>query len=38
VLSFLERRPAAFPMRVSTDLPDLFPHYVERRFPGAGAD
>ncbi|PTL58387.1 crotonase/enoyl-CoA hydratase family protein [Paraconexibacter algicola] len=29
VTAFLEKRPAAFPDRVSTDLPDVFPGWVE---------
>lgn len=32
VVSFLEKRPAKFPLKVSTDLPDIFPGYVERTF------
>src|ERR1700712_343611 len=32
VVSFLEKRPAVFPLKVSTDLPDIFPGYVERSF------
>ncbi|MCU1501099.1 MAG: putative enoyl-CoA hydratase [Ilumatobacteraceae bacterium] len=32
VVSFLEKRPAVFPLKVSTDLPDIFPGYVERAF------
>lgn len=34
VQSFLEKRPARFPMRVSRDLPDFFPWWEERRFRG----
>lgn len=34
VNAFLEKRSPNFPMKVSKDLPDLFPHYQERRFPG----
>jgi enoyl-CoA hydratase/carnithine racemase len=32
VVSFLEKRPAVFPLKVSTDLPDIFPDYQERAF------
>jgi enoyl-CoA hydratase/carnithine racemase len=32
VLSFLEKRPAAFPMTVSGGMPDVFPWWEERRF------
>jgi enoyl-CoA hydratase/carnithine racemase len=32
VQSFLEKRPARFPMKVSTDLPDGFPWWKERPF------
>ena len=32
VQSFLEKRPPRFPMRVSSDLPDFFPWWEERRF------
>lgn len=32
VQSFLEKRAPRFPMRVSTDLPDFFPWWEERRF------
>ncbi|MEO5900001.1 MAG: crotonase/enoyl-CoA hydratase family protein [Ilumatobacteraceae bacterium] len=32
VVSFLEKRPAVFPLKVSTDLPDIFPDYEERVF------
>jgi enoyl-CoA hydratase/carnithine racemase len=32
VTSFLEKRPAAYPDRVSTDLPDIFPDWVEPGF------
>jgi enoyl-CoA hydratase/carnithine racemase len=32
VLSFLEKRPARFPMKVSTDMPSFFPWWEERRF------
>lgn len=32
VRSFLEKRPAAFSMRVSRDLPDFFPWWPQRRF------
>ncbi len=32
VTSFLEKRPPAFPMRLSKDLPDFFPWWSERPF------
>jgi enoyl-CoA hydratase/carnithine racemase len=32
VTSFLEKRPADFPLRVSTDLPDAFPGWTEPEF------
>ena len=32
VTSFLEKRPASFPDRVSDGLPDVFPGYEEPRF------
>ena len=32
VQSFLEKRPARFSMKVSRDLPDLYPWWPERRF------
>ena len=32
IASFLEKRPAVFPNRVSSDLPDLFPHWREPPF------
>ncbi len=32
VVSFLEKRPPAFPLHVSTDLPDIFPDNTERQF------
>ncbi|HEY1880580.1 MAG TPA: crotonase/enoyl-CoA hydratase family protein [Caulobacteraceae bacterium] len=32
VTSFLEKRPARFPNRVSTDLPDIWPHWKARDF------
>ncbi len=32
VTSFLEKRPAHFPNRVSTDLPDIWPHWKARDF------
>ena len=32
VQSFLEKRPAVFPMRVSNDMPDFFPWWQERKF------
>ena len=31
-MSFLEKRPAEFPLTVSADLPDIFPDYQERQF------
>ncbi len=34
VQSFLEKRPARFTMKVSTDLPPFFPWWQERRFEG----
>jgi enoyl-CoA hydratase/carnithine racemase len=34
VQSFLEKRPARFTMKVSTDLPPFFPWWKERRFAG----
>jgi enoyl-CoA hydratase/carnithine racemase len=34
VQSFLEKRPARFTMKVSTDLPPFFPWWKERRFEG----
>lgn len=34
VVSFLEKRPAVFPDRVSDGLPDLFPGWVEPTFDG----
>ncbi len=34
VQSFLEKRPAHFTMKVSTDLPEFFPWWPERRFRG----
>ena len=30
--SFLEKRPAAFPMKVSSELPEWFPWWEERPF------
>ena len=30
--SFLEKRPASFPMKVSSDMPDFFPWWSERKF------
>ena len=32
VTSFLEKRPAAYPDRVSTDLPNIWPHWDEPEF------
>lgn len=32
VVSFLEKRPPVFPMKVSDGLPDLFPHWTEPEF------
>jgi enoyl-CoA hydratase/carnithine racemase len=32
VMSFLEKRPANFPMKVSSDMPSFFPWWDERRF------
>ena len=32
VSAFLEKRPAAFANRVSTDLPDVFPEWIEPEF------
>jgi enoyl-CoA hydratase/carnithine racemase len=32
VMSFLEKRPARFPMKVSSDMPSFFPWWEERRF------
>ena len=32
VMSFLEKRTASFPMRVSADMPSCFPWWEERRF------
>src|SRR5207253_37813 len=32
VMSFLEKRPAKFPMKVSADMPSFFPWWEERRF------
>jgi len=32
VTSFLEKRPAAFPQKVSTDMPSFFPWWAERSF------
>jgi enoyl-CoA hydratase/carnithine racemase len=34
VVSFLEKRPAVFPDRISDGLPDLFPGWVEPTFDG----
>jgi enoyl-CoA hydratase/carnithine racemase len=36
VQSFLEKRPARFTMKVSTDLPPFFPWWKERRFEDQG--
>jgi enoyl-CoA hydratase/carnithine racemase len=35
VSSFLEKRPARFPMKVSKDMPDFFPFWKERKFSGS---
>jgi hypothetical protein len=32
VMSFLEKRPAVFPVKVSDGLPDIFPDYTEPTF------
>jgi enoyl-CoA hydratase/carnithine racemase len=32
VVAFLEKRPAKFPMKVSTDMPSYFPWWQERKF------
>jgi enoyl-CoA hydratase/carnithine racemase len=32
VLSFLEKRPAAFPMKVTSDMPSFYPWWEEREF------
>jgi hypothetical protein len=32
VTSFLEKRPAAYPNRVSTDLPDIWPAWTAPNF------
>ena len=32
VMSFLEKRPAVFPLKVSSDMPDLYPWWEERGF------
>jgi enoyl-CoA hydratase/carnithine racemase len=32
VMSFLEKRPAVYPDRVSTDLPNIWPHWEEPEF------
>jgi Enoyl-CoA hydratase (EC 4.2.1.17) len=32
VTSFLEKRPARFPDRVSTDMPDFWPWWSERAY------
>ena len=32
VQSFLEKRPPKFSMKVSTDMPDFFPWWKQRRF------
>ena len=32
VMSFLEKRPAEFPLTVSADLPDIFPDWVDPEF------
>ena len=36
VQSFLEKREAAFPMKVSKDLPDFFPWWKQRPFRPQG--
>lgn len=36
VKSFLEKRPAEFPMKVSSDMPDFFPWWQPRKFEGLG--
>ena len=32
VISFLEKRPPDFPMKVSRDMPDYYPWWEEREF------
>jgi len=32
VMSFLEKRPAEFPLSVSADLPEIFPDWVDKEF------
>ena len=32
VMSFLEKRDAVFPLKVSSDMPDFFPWWEERSF------
>ena len=32
VTSFLEKRPAHFPNKVSTDLPDVWPDWIDPQF------
>ena len=32
VTSFLEKRPAEFTMKPSTDMPDFYPWWPERKF------
>ena len=32
VTAFLEKRPASYPNKVSSDLPDIWPHWEERKF------
>ena len=31
-MSFLEKRPAVYPDRVSSDLPNIWPHWEEPEF------
>ena len=32
IVSFLEKRPPNFPMKVSSDMPDFYPWWTERPF------
>jgi hypothetical protein len=32
VMAFLEKRPAHFANRISTDMPEFFPWWTERKF------
>ena len=32
VMSFLEKRPPAYPDKVSADLPDVWPYWEKREF------